>query len=97
MWKFLLLAVAGYLLYRLFANDIAKKGKASKTEDAEETRRKVEAGEMVKDPVCGVYVSTEGNISVRDGDKVYQFCSYDCRDKFLNQLKEGGRELPPLG
>lgn len=57
--------------------------------------RKVAAGEMVKDPECGTYVSVDGNISVRDGDKVYRFCSYDCRDKFLQRLEEGGRELPP--
>ena len=41
------------------------------------------------------YVSVDGNISVRDGDKVYRFCSYECRDKFLQRLQEGGRELPP--
>ena len=32
---------------------------------------------------------------VRDGEKVHRFCSYECRDKFLQRLEEGGRELPP--
>ena len=51
--------------------------------------------EMVKDPECGAYVAVDGSISVRDGEKVHRFCSYECRDKFLQRLEEGGRELPP--
>ena len=95
MLKWLVLIVAVYVLYRLFANDVLKKKKTSKEESASDLERKVAAGEMVKDPECGTYVSIDGNISVRDGDKVYRFCSYDCRDKFLQRLQEGGRELPP--
>ncbi|WP_165065736.1 MULTISPECIES: transcriptional regulator [unclassified Desulfovibrio] len=95
MWKWLILLLAIYVLYRLFANDILKKKQANKEESAADLERKVAAGEMVKDPECGAYVSVDGNISVRDGDKTYRFCSYDCRDKFLQRLEEGGRELPP--
>ena len=95
MLKWLILIVAIYVLYRLFANDVLKKKKITKEESAADLERKVAAGEMVKDPECGTYVSVDGNISVRDGDKVYRFCSYDCRDKFLQRLEEGGRELPP--
>ena len=95
MLKWLVLIVAVYVLYRLFANDVLRKKKASKEESAADLERKVAAEEMVKDPECGTYVLIDGNISVRDGDKVYRFCSYDCRDKFLQRMQEGGRELPP--
>ena len=95
MWKWLILILAVYALYRLFANDVLKKQKENKEENAAEMERKIAAGEMIKDPECGTYVSAEGNISVRDGEIVHHFCSYECRDKFLQRLEEGGRELPP--
>lgn len=95
MWKWLVLGLAVYVLYRLFANDFLKKKKENAEDQTAEVERKVAAGEMVKDPECGTYVSVDGNISVRDGDQVYRFCSYECRDKFLERLQKGGRELPP--
>ncbi|MDY0258437.1 transcriptional regulator [Desulfovibrio sp.] len=95
MLKWLILILAVYALYRLFANDVLKKKKENNEENAAEMERKIAAGEMVKDPECGTYVSAEGNISVRDGELVHHFCSYECRDKFLQRLEEGGRELPP--
>jgi len=95
MVKWLILILAGYVLYRLFANDLNKKKKENKQESAAEMERKVATGEMVKDPECGAYVAVDGSVSVRDGDKVHRFCSYECRDKFLQRLEEGGRELPP--
>lgn len=93
--KWLILILAAYILYRLFANDFSKKKTENKAESAAEMERKVAAGEMVKDPECGAYVAVDGSVSVRDGDKVHRFCSYECRDKFLQRLEEGGRELPP--
>ena len=95
MVKWLILILAGYVLYRLFANDFMKKKTENKAESAAEMERKVAAGEMVKDPECGAYVAVDSSVSVRDGEKVYRFCSYECRDKFLQRLEEGGRELPP--
>ena len=40
------------------------------------------AGELKKDPVCGVYVSTATKIRKTVGGKEYYFCSEACRDKF---------------
>ena len=53
MWKWLILIVAGYALYRLFANDFLKKKKAGEAEDAADLERKVAAGDLVRDPECG--------------------------------------------
>lgn len=94
MWKFIIIALAAYFLYRMFANDWLKKKKVAAAEEKADLERQVAAGEMVKDPQCGTYVSVANSISVRDGDKVHYFCSYDCRDAFLKALESQGREIP---
>ncbi len=94
MIKWIVLAVAAYILYRLFANDLLKKRQKETKVDEKEMARKVASGEMVKDPVCGTYVSVDDSVTVRDGATVHHFCSYDCREKFLKQIGEQGRELP---
>ncbi len=92
MWKWIILALACYALYRLFANDIKKK----KAKNAEENsmEKKVAAGEMVKDPECGTYIEKDSSITVKDGDVIHRFCSYDCRDAFLEKVRNGSRVLP---
>lgn len=96
MWKFIILLGTVYVLYKLFANDFFKKKKEMAKAEKEELERKQASGEMVKDPECGTWVSVDNSISVRDGDKVYHFCSYECRDKYLKALENGGRVLPNL-
>lgn len=91
MWKWIVLAVAAYALYRLFANDIKRKfglGKGAEGDKAASVDT-----DMVKDPECGAYVSADSIITVRDGEKVWHFCSYDCRDRFIKRLQSGGTEL----
>lgn len=94
MWKFIILALALYVLYKLFANDFVKKKKENEKRSREDEEKKIACGEMVKDPECGAYVAVDDSISVRDGKQVYYFCSYDCRDKFLERLESGQASLP---
>ena len=93
MIKWIILALAAYVLYRLFANDILKKRQKEEKVDKKEMEKKVASGEMVKDPVCGAYVSLNDSITVRDGDRRYHFCSYECRDKFIKSLTDGSRVI----
>ena len=92
MWKWVVILAAVVILYKLVTNEKGRKAK----DDSKAKERKVASGELVKDPVCGAYVDAEGSISVRDGDKVHRFCSYDCRKKFLDDLQGQGREIPKL-
>jgi YHS domain-containing protein len=39
-------------------------------------------GELVKDPVCGTFVSAKSPHTKTVAGKVYCFCSETCRDKF---------------
>lgn len=94
MLKFVVIAAGIFIVYKLFANDFSHKKKKGSENEAKVMEKKKAAGELAKDPICGTYVSIDDSITVRDGEKLHCFCSYDCRDKFLKQLEEGGRELP---
>jgi len=83
MIRWLILIVAGIILYKLFMGDRGRK----KDQEVETKKRMAATGEMVKDPVCGTYVPADANIRVRDGNKVYAFCSYECRDAFVKRLE----------
>ncbi len=83
MYRWLILILAGFLLWKLLTGD-----KKRKKVQAEEKKEHMAAtGHMVKDPVCGAYVSLDSDIRVRQGDTVHRFCSYDCRDAFLNRIQ----------
>ncbi len=91
MIRWIIIILAIYILYRLFANDIKKK--LSKEQSQEATEQKIASGEMVKDPECGTYIDKESTITVRNGEIIHRFCSYECRDAFLEKVKNGGRVL----
>ena len=99
MYRWLLVVLAGYIIYRMFKNDIKARVEERKHADA----RRHESGEMIRDPICGTFVEAEEAVTVRDGDTIYYFCGYDCRDAFLKRLKNGespesiiaGPKLPP--
>ncbi len=84
MIKIIVFVVAGFLLYKMILGDRNKKvaGKKEQEPPIEES------GEMVKDPVCGTYVSNDSPIRVKEGDQVHHFCSYECRDAFLKQQEQ---------
>lgn len=56
----------------------------------EETRGRkksnlIYGGQMVRDPVCGVYVPLDRSVRERDGDEVRYFCSDSCRERYRRQ------------
>jgi YHS domain-containing protein len=80
MFKIIIVFASMFLLYKLISGE-------KKHNLKEEVIEKVKAGEMVKDPICGTYVSVNSDIRVRDGDKILCFCSYECRDKYLKMIE----------
>ena len=40
--------------------------------------------EMVRDPVCGLYIPSDGAVGLINNGKVIHFCSEKCRQKFIN-------------
>lgn len=51
-------------------------------ENKEET---VKAVEMKKDSVCGSYVEETTKYKVKLYDKIYYFCSEECKNKFIEE------------
>lgn len=82
MLKFLILAAACFILYKLVTNDKKKKAEVKNKQE----EKLAQEGVLVKDPVCGTYVSKESNIRIKEGEEVRCFCSYECRDKYLKMV-----------
>ena len=81
MLRLLVIGAAIFIAYKLIFGGKKKVKKSFEQVDTQSV------GDMVKDPICGTYISADSDIRVRDGDKVYFFCSYECRDKFLMTRK----------
>ncbi|HID98157.1 MAG TPA: YHS domain-containing protein [Thermodesulfobacteriaceae bacterium] len=84
---FLLLILA---LYYLIKNWLS--GKRSRPGGRTETRGSKKTGslppvtdELVQDPVCGVYCPKKTSHSMTWKNKIYYFCSEDCKRKFLEE------------
>jgi YHS domain-containing protein len=77
--KFLVLLAFLLLLFFYYKN--YKKRKLNRKE-------KIRITEMVKDEVCGVYLPKEEALKVEVEDKVYYFCSKECKDAFLRGRSE---------
>ena len=93
--RWLVLGVIGFILYKLISNEIQKKAEKNAAQKGAAAGKNKDASEtMAKDPICGSYVPLGDSVSVKDGKTVYRFCSYECRDAFLQQLRSEGREIP---
>ena len=82
--KILIVAIIGYALYRMFVNDKDKKSDNA----AKQQEERISSGELVKDPICGTYVEKDNSISVRNGEEIIHFCSYECRKKYIARIEE---------
>jgi YHS domain-containing protein len=49
------------------------------------------AGQMIKDPQCGMYVATDLAMTTRVNGKTLYFCSEECRDNFINERRRSDR------
>ena len=56
---------------------------SSRPSSGGDTLKGNKTGKLMKDPVCGTYVSQEQSLSTTHGSESFYFCSEECRDKFL--------------
>lgn len=91
MLRWIILGVIGFILYKLVSNEFSKRAATNK---AEQPKTQAAGKNMVKDPTCGSYIEPSSGVSVKDGETVHHFCSYECRDAFLEKLRDEGRQIP---
>ena len=48
------------------------------------------ANQMVKDPVCGMYMDSRLAVRIERKNEAFYFCSEDCRNKYLNKPPQDG-------
>lgn len=81
MIRVLILAVVGYLAYRVARRWV--RGKFSRgSVNGQGTAGRID-DVMVKDPQCGTYFARRDGVALRQADRELMFCSRECRDKYL--------------
>lgn len=70
--------IAGIAVYLKF-----KKGSSSENVLDKQKNEEVAAVDMKRDVVCGSYVEDTTKYKVRLYDKIYYFCSEECKEKFI--------------
>ncbi len=87
MLRFIITLLLMYLFYRLVKAILSPKGKSTRFPRHKPSGNKV-IDEMVKDPVCGVYVPKREALSVSYRGETIYFCSPQCQQRYLEAKKE---------
>lgn len=77
----LLLLVAAWAFWRLVDGVIETFGGTT----AQRKKRRTSAVKLVRDPVCGTWVSPTNARFVHAGSATHYFCSDECRAKFTSR------------
>jgi YHS domain-containing protein len=77
-----ILVMVGLSLLRAFMNP--DKSSRQQGPDLKATNGN-RGGKLVKDPVCGTYVTPDGALTTSSEGESFYFCSEDCQNKFLSQ------------
>ncbi len=85
--KLLILALVIFAVYAFYKKADAKKKEAEQKRKEEEKAQK--ALEMKQDPICKSFVDEDTDHKVKLYNDVYYFCSEDCKNKFIDQHKNG--------
>ena len=84
--KLLILLLIGYLVYRSFKSWMMNSAQRQSVENETTGRAAgVIDDEMVKDPICGVYVAKRDAVILRHQGQDLHFCSAACRDTFIDE------------
>jgi uncharacterized protein len=81
--RIIIFALLCYVGFKMVSRVIRLVGSARGERRVDAPQRGSDAREMVKDPVCGVYISARDAVSLnRRGGTLY-FCSDECRRRYV--------------
>ncbi|MGD8252040.1 MAG: hypothetical protein PVH30_00500 [Desulfobacterales bacterium] len=86
MIRIIVLFLIGYIGYRALKNWL-QGGPAGRS--IQPTAPATVEDEMVKDPVCNVYVARQTGVRLVEGDREVVFCSDACKDRYLEEQRQG--------
>jgi YHS domain-containing protein len=64
----------------------ASKSFGTRPRSGPKPKSKAPQGRTVRDPECGMFVSTEVSHRLTHGSKVLHFCSQDCMEKYERKM-----------
>ena len=82
------LRLIGSLLTRVLTS--SKDIRAKSGAGSDQARRTI-AGQMIKDPQCGMYVATDLAVTAKVNGETFHFCSEECRNHFINKQERNHR------
>jgi YHS domain-containing protein len=83
LWAFAI--YFGFKALRAFTYSVYRRGSKQSEPVAEKWNSVRGAAEMVRDPVCGLYISSREAISLVRLGKTLYFCSDKCMQRFMNR------------
>jgi YHS domain-containing protein len=86
MIRFIILAVVGYVAYRALKSWMFPGTSSSKSVAGKKAREIDDI--MIKDPFCEAYFPKRNAVNLKFNGKDMQFCSTQCKDKFLASQTE---------
>ncbi len=72
--------IASFIIQRVFGRPQA--GSSSPWGRAARDGRQTRQGETARDPVCGMFVSTELSLPFKENGRVLHFCSRECLERY---------------
>ncbi len=92
LFRLLILIVALWVIRRLLGSILGAPKRPQAQQDAAGT-----PNNMVKDPVCGMYMDSRLAIRLENRKQSFYFCSEECKNKYLGNPSAAGeaRNAPP--
>ena len=87
--RFLLFLIVFFFLKKLFSTIFSsgRQQRQNVPRDSAGNNPLVKRDQVEKDPVCGMFVAREAAVMLKTGDGDRYFCSEECREKFLEKVK----------